>query len=104
MNISSINYKQRGNQPAILSQILGLMFCFVFFPELVLEQRCEQSQEIVDRTGIIKKKTSQSWLPSLPPGASWPVFFWNHLLSRDIMDTSLSEMGTGCQGGYKGFL
>lgn len=28
MIIFSINYKQRGKQPAILSQTLGLMFCF----------------------------------------------------------------------------
>lgn len=103
MNIFGINYKQRGNQPAILSQTLGLMFCF-FLRWCWGRDVNRAKKECKNGRIIIGKASPLLAAPAPSPRASWPGFSWDHLLSRDIMATSLSEMGTGGQGDSKGFL
>ena len=105
--IFSINYKQRGNGPAILSQTLRcfvFVLFFFFLPALALGWGCEQSQERTDKTGtIIKEKPHPFICHSSLQEPCWQSL-WSHLLSYDIEDVSLSEMGTGGHGGSRGFL
>lgn len=81
------------------------LFCFFFFlPALALGWACEQSQERTDKTGtIIKEKPHPFVCHSSLQEPCWQSL-WSHLLSYDIEDVSLSEMGTGGHGGSRGFL
>ena len=80
------------------------VFFFFFLSSLALGWGCEQSQERTDKTGTIIKEKPHPLVCHSSLKEPCRQSLWSHLLSYDIVDVSLSEMGTGGHGGYRGFL